>query len=153
MLLIWTLSLYLARCQTAPIELDTKDTTTQYISFQQQPNLPGTYDILTSCIVTMTLCVCTALHLNLPVNERVLDKMPKWKRVFYHDRVRNLRWIAMGLFAPELVVYDAWMQRKHVVNVTRWANVAQDRAVEIGILSVKMDSLSQLVYAYERLHP
>lgn len=74
MLLIWTVSLYLARCQTAPIALDRANTTIPYISFQQQPNLRGTYDILISCIATMTLCIWTALQLNLPVDENYLRR-------------------------------------------------------------------------------
>jgi hypothetical protein len=49
------------------------------------------------------------------------------------DRVRKMRWIAMGLFAPELVVYNARMQRRRVDQVTRQARESQQLAKELGM--------------------
>ncbi|ORY15728.1 hypothetical protein BCR34DRAFT_558444 [Clohesyomyces aquaticus] len=64
------------------------------------PNLRGTSDLLVSCILTLTICVWSALHLNVPTSDSTL-------------RQRNLRrtkWIILGIFAPELVVSTAFAQ-------------------------------------------
>lgn len=60
----------------------------------------GTLSIITSCILTMGLCVWSALHLNIP------PKIEKTARCW----TRNFRWMLLGLFAPELVVFTAWRQ-------------------------------------------
>lgn len=63
-------------------------------------NTRGTSDILWSCIVTLTACVYSALHLNIPpANEGKLK--------FYW---RKLKWVAIALFAPEIVLYCALTQ-------------------------------------------
>jgi hypothetical protein len=49
----------------------------------------------------MALCIWTAVHLNLP-------KHKKESRQVY----RKIIWLALGLFAPEVVVWNAWRQRK-----------------------------------------
>ena len=60
----------------------------------------GTSDILWSCLITLTACVYTALHLNVPpANEGKLR--------FY---LRKSKWVAIALFAPEIVLYCALTQ-------------------------------------------
>ena len=60
----------------------------------------GTSDILWSCLITLTACVYTALHLNVPpANEGKLG--------FYW---RKSKWVAIALFAPEVVLYCALTQ-------------------------------------------
>ena len=49
------------------------------------------------------------------------------------DRVRKAQWIAMGLFAPELAVYNARMQRRKVNRVTSLARQSQILAKSQGI--------------------
>ena len=76
----------------------------------------GTSDILWSCIVTLTACVYTALHLNVPPAHE-----GKWK--FYW---RKSKWVAVALFAPEIVLYCALTQlleaRKLVKDLNKlWA--------------------------------
>ncbi|EPE26362.1 hypothetical protein GLAREA_02274 [Glarea lozoyensis ATCC 20868] len=60
----------------------------------------GTWDIISSCVLTLILCVWTALHLNVPKQNASL-----WHRF----RTKAL-WVVVGIFAPEVVVYIAWVQ-------------------------------------------
>jgi hypothetical protein len=63
------------------------------------------------------------------------------------DRVIKARWIAMGLFAPELVVYNAWMQRRKVNRTTRLARESQAMAKSQDILHpIESNGVPQLVY-------
>ena len=63
-------------------------------SWRPEPDFRGTYNILSSCLVTMCLCVWTAVHLNIPEHKKAY--MQKW---------RKLGWLTMGLFAPEVVYH------------------------------------------------
>jgi hypothetical protein len=64
------------------------------------PSTRGTSDILWSCLATLTLCVYTAIHLNVPPPAE-----GHW--AFY---LRKTRWVAMAVFAPEIVLYTAFRQ-------------------------------------------
>lgn len=64
------------------------------------PSGRGTLSIITSCVLTMGLCVWSALHLNIP----------SWKETTVQMWLRNIKWMLMGLFGPELVVFGAWRQ-------------------------------------------
>lgn len=57
-----------------------------------EPRYRGTYSILSSCIITIGLCVWTAEHLNVPENSKAMPQF--WRKV---------KWLAIGLFAPEMV--------------------------------------------------
>ncbi|KAL8790063.1 MAG: hypothetical protein Q9213_000765 [Squamulea squamosa] len=65
-----------------------------------EPNGRGTFNLLSSCIVTISLCVYSAIHLNLPQHGRIWSQFQ-----------RKLMWLVIGLIAPELVAYIAWQQR------------------------------------------
>ena len=100
--------------------------TAQYVSWYSQPNERGTWDILTSCVLTMSLCIWTALHLNIPASSDELAKMTLLRsRIYCSKAGRQARWIFMGLLAPELVVYSAWQQRREVKAITLMAQKAQ----------------------------
>jgi hypothetical protein len=58
-----------------------------------EPKARGTYTILSTCVITMLLCVWTAVHLNLPE-----------PRGFGHQLGRKIGWLIMGLLAPEMVL-------------------------------------------------
>ena len=74
--------------------------TSDTISWESEPNGRGTFSILGSCVITLTLCVWTAVHLNVP--EEHTPFIQRYKTKLY--------WLLMGVFAPELVVYLAWTQ-------------------------------------------
>ncbi|PSN66670.1 hypothetical protein BS50DRAFT_493793 [Corynespora cassiicola Philippines] len=64
------------------------------------PNFRGTYDLIISCVLTLTVCVWSALHLNVPTENSTLTQR----------NLRRTRWILLGIFAPELVVSTAFAQ-------------------------------------------
>jgi hypothetical protein len=70
-------------------------------AWHSEPAHRGTFSILSSCLITMALCIWTAVHLNLPEHE-------KESQQFY----KKIVWLLLGLFAPEVVVWNAWRQRK-----------------------------------------
>ena len=63
------------------------------------PEIRGTTTILWSCILTLIACIFTALHLNVPSNTR------KWPML-----QEKLKWVLIGLIAPEVVLYLASSQ-------------------------------------------
>lgn len=71
-----------------------------------EPTVRGTWGILSSCIITISLCVWTAVHLNIPEHQRT--KRQIW---------RKLKWLLLGLLAPEMVAYVAWHQRKEAKKI------------------------------------
>ena len=75
---------------------------TNIVSWVDDPHSRGTLEILTSCIVTIFLCVWTALHLNLPLP--INAKQPWYaKRQFW----RKIGWLILTLLAPEMAMYTA----------------------------------------------
>ena len=64
------------------------------------PDGRGTFTIISSCVLTLTLCVYTAIHLN--VRRYKTTELQAW--------VETLRWVFFGVLAPELVVFVAWRQ-------------------------------------------
>ena len=57
----------------------------------------GTFDILSTCIITLLLCVWTAVHLNVSPPGTI------WR-----SRLRKVGWLVLALLAPEMVAYTAW---------------------------------------------
>ena len=66
----------------------------------QGPKARGTSDILWSCIVTLTACIYTAIHLNVPPAHE-----GKWNFIW-----RKTKWVGLALLAPEIVLYCAYNQ-------------------------------------------
>lgn len=63
------------------------------------PEIRGTTTILWSCIITLVACIYTALHLNVPANTRKMSMLGE-----------KLKWVFIGLIAPEVVLYLASSQ-------------------------------------------
>ena len=81
----------------------TSNTTTassEPVGYVQDPNGRGTPSLLISCVLTLILCVWSALHLNVPSRNHSA----------VGDAWLNTRWIITGIYAPELVVFAAWRQ-------------------------------------------
>lgn len=72
-----------------------------------EPRTRGTFSILSSCLITMSLCIWTSLHLNLPEHKK--EHLLKY---------RKLAWMVAGLIAPEMVVWNAWEQRRKMKRVS-----------------------------------
>ena len=64
------------------------------------PSYRSTMSIITSCILTMGLCVWSAMHLNIPSTRE--GNIQYW--------LRTIKWVLIGIFGPELVVFAAWRQ-------------------------------------------
>ena len=64
------------------------------------PGFRGTADILWSCLVTLTACIYTAMHLNIPTKHR-----SKWRQIG-----AKIKWALTTLLAPELVLCTAVFQ-------------------------------------------
>lgn len=76
------------------------DQTTQYVHYVGDPNGRGTYSLIISCVLTLILCVWSALHLNVPSSSQTT----------LASLLTQCRWIVTGVYAPELVVFTAWRQ-------------------------------------------
>ena len=71
---------------------------TDIVHWKPSPETRGTFDILTTCVVTMLLCVWTAVHLNIP----------SFESTWFERLMRKTGWLVLALIAPELVAYTAW---------------------------------------------
>ncbi|VBB81964.1 Putative protein of unknown function [Podospora comata] len=72
------------------------------IGWQPEPNGRGTFSLVFSCVVTLTLCVFSALHLNVPP-----ESHSNSLRLQFLDKAK---WVIYGIFAPEVVVATAAAQ-------------------------------------------
>ena len=70
------------------------------VGWQSDPNGRGSFTLVSNCILTLTICVYSAMHLNVP---------PHGESTFQFW-LRNIRWALLGIFGPELVVFIAWQQ-------------------------------------------
>lgn len=71
------------------------------VNWEPDASTRGTADILSTCLITLGLCLWSALHLSIPQHGK--SSQQKWYKC---------GWLVLGLFAPELVAYTAWAQLK-----------------------------------------
>lgn len=64
-------------------------------TWRLEPDGRGTWSILSGCLITLTLCIWTALHLNIPEHGKLGKQL--W---------RKTKWLIVGLIAPEMVCYQ-----------------------------------------------
>ncbi|KAH7138512.1 hypothetical protein B0J11DRAFT_17099 [Dendryphion nanum] len=76
------------------------DVETATTSWHSATNERSTWDLISSCVLTLTICVWSALHLNVPTENSTRTQR----------NLRRARWIVLGIFAPELVVSSAFAQ-------------------------------------------
>lgn len=70
------------------------------VAWHSAPNERGTWDLIVSCVLTLMICVYSALHFNVPIQQSKL-----------RDRnIRRLRWVLLGILAPEVVISSAFAQ-------------------------------------------
>ncbi|CAI4214332.1 unnamed protein product [Parascedosporium putredinis] len=74
-----------------------------------EPRERGTYSILSTCLITLGLCVWTAIHLNIPAHDE------KW----WHQTWRKFGWMMLGFVAPEMVAFAAYQQFMTARDITR----------------------------------
>ncbi|XHG04800.1 hypothetical protein AWENTII_008052 [Aspergillus wentii] len=73
------------------------------------PNNRGTWDLIQTCIITLGLCVYSALHLN------VFDHQCPW----WHRWLIRFKWMVIALLAPEFIVYNAWFQHRQASRIAQ----------------------------------
>lgn len=86
---------------------------TDVVHWQPNPTTRGTFDILSTCIITLLLCVWTAIHLNVPPPGG-----------YWGPKLRKVRWMILALLAPEIVALVAWDQRKRAQQIVQMVNRA-----------------------------
>ena len=64
----------------------------QYLAWNAGPYTRGTWSLLLSCVLTLVLCVYTAVHLNVPAPGSS-KKAQNWNLA---------KWVCIGIFAPEV---------------------------------------------------
>lgn len=74
-----------------------------------EPNSRGTWGLVQTCLLTLGLCVYTAIHLN------VFHRECRW----WTRALIRLKWLVVALLAPEFIVYNAWSQRRQAVRIAR----------------------------------
>jgi len=74
-----------------------------------EPDGRGTFGILRSCVITLALCVYTAVHVNIPA-----AKASAWDK--YGSKAG---FVLAGMFAPELVILVAFCQVQRARRLTR----------------------------------
>ncbi|KAJ9602789.1 hypothetical protein H2200_012569 [Cladophialophora chaetospira] len=81
-----------------------------------EPETRGTWGLLYSCIFTLSLCVYSAIHINVPARGES-GNTRFWRKV---------KWVIIAIFAPEIALYSAWQQyyiannfRYHFYNIKR----------------------------------
>lgn len=81
-------------------KLNNSELSTIAPAWVSEPNSRGTWGLLYSCIVTLFLCVYTAIHINVgPLEETTLSW---WARKY--------KWVGIAFVFPELVLYSAGKQ-------------------------------------------
>jgi hypothetical protein len=84
-----------------------RDNPASLTGWTEAPDRRGTLDLLLTCLLTLSLCVWSALHLNIPaVNEK--GRLPY---------LRFVKWAMIGIVAPELVLGCAWIQHNTATNL------------------------------------
>ncbi|RSL75214.1 hypothetical protein CEP51_011075 [Fusarium floridanum] len=88
-------------------------------TWEPEPTQRGTFSILSTCLITLSLCVWTAVHLNIPPREERSQDEPrddsseKWSLKSLRWTAQTLRkagWMILGILAPELVLFTALQQ-------------------------------------------
>ncbi|PVH97159.1 hypothetical protein DM02DRAFT_568364 [Periconia macrospinosa] len=74
---------------------------TTFHKWKAEPTTRGSFSIISSCLITMTLCVWTSVHLNLPEYQKPMSQT--WRKVM---------WLMIALLAPEFVAVTAYSQYK-----------------------------------------
>jgi hypothetical protein len=102
-------------------KMNSTNSTIPRVSWVSQPSRRGTSQLVGSCVITLALCVWTALHLNVPAKEKSVIRRT----------LHKAKWALFGILAPELVVYTAFVQLISAANLRRWLIEVSKRRVRI----------------------
>ncbi len=82
------------------------------------PDGRGTFTILSSCVLTLSLCVYTSIHLNVR----------PYKQTELRSWIETTKWVFFGILAPELMVFVAWRQYMSARALDRIVTDLKDQA-------------------------
>ncbi|PVH86399.1 hypothetical protein DL98DRAFT_407617 [Cadophora sp. DSE1049] len=82
------------------------------VGWVSDPDGRDTSSLVISCLLTLGLCVWSALHLNIPAKHEK-------RREFW---LRRVKWSTCGVLIPEIVVLLAWRQWTSARRLTREVN-------------------------------
>ena len=99
------------------------ENTTSVSGWVDDPNGRGTFTIVSSCVLTLSLCVYTAIHLN--VRHHRTTELQSW--------IETTKWVVFGILAPELVVFVAWRQYVSATALDRVVRGLQESDHRSGI--------------------
>ncbi|KAK3345785.1 hypothetical protein B0T25DRAFT_264100 [Lasiosphaeria hispida] len=83
------------------------ESTSRPATWKPEPVERGTFGVLSTCIITLGLCVWTVIHLNVPARNGHV------KQFF-----RKMGWMVFGFLAPELVAFTAFQQYAAATKLT-----------------------------------
>lgn len=73
----------------------------------------GIYDIVSTCVSTVFVCVWSALHMNIPTRDRGFAK----------TKLMKLGWVALGLLMPDLLLLIAVCELASAIILLRKAYI------------------------------
>ncbi|KAL8646763.1 MAG: hypothetical protein Q9226_006725 [Calogaya cf. arnoldii] len=103
-----------------------------------EPNVRGTWSLLSTCIITVSLCVWSAVHLNVREHQQVGPQY--W---------RKAKWLLLGIFAPEFLAYIAWQQRQEASKLSRAFRATYQQQEPRGYFEKIMQSVRSLCRTQE----
>ena len=112
-----TLILLAYFCQAGATKIDNPAVS----GWVKEPDERGTFTILSSCLLTLTLCVYTAVHLNVRPKEN--GETQSW--------LEMSKWVVFGILAPELLVFIAWRQYASAMNLDRSVRNMKDATTSL----------------------
>ncbi|KZT63668.1 hypothetical protein DAEQUDRAFT_719138 [Daedalea quercina L-15889] len=84
---------------------------TTFISWKADPDFRGTFNILSSCLGTLLICLWSAVH----------DDVTKGMR-WYQRTISKIGWVVIGLFVPELLLFITYNQHLAARDLMEEAN-------------------------------
>ncbi|KAF1960890.1 hypothetical protein CC80DRAFT_266608 [Byssothecium circinans] len=78
---------------------NSKTADSQFVGWKGTPQVRGTFDLLLSCLTTLSLCAWTAYHPN------VFTTQNEWRRLG-----KRVVWMSIAVLIPEVVLWCAWEQ-------------------------------------------
>lgn len=78
-------------------------------SWVSEPEVRGTWSLIQTCLLTLGLCVFSAIHPNV-----FHRGSPSWWKFLL-----RLKWLVIALVAPEFIVFNAWSERRQAVRIGR----------------------------------
>ena len=89
-------------------------------------NTRGTFGLVVTCVLTLSLCVHSAVHLNIPPPKE--SNLQSW--------LRTTKWVLLGILGPELVIFTAWRQNMSARTLMRKIKeISDENTSKVNLLS------------------